>query len=157
MTRVSAPVAGFVLIDSLLALLVLALALLGLGQTIARQLAETRSTQARAVALQFIDAAAEHLAVIPASPSAPFEVAESELPPRWNGLLKAALPGAAASVFRTLSVPRQVRIAIAWPANERQMTTADAELQQEALGTTLAKDGYQCPPTFLCHVAYVSQ
>jgi type IV pilus assembly protein PilV len=146
--------AGFALIESLVALILLSLGLLGLGRLLARELAETRITNARAVALQHIDAIGESLSLNARALNTPGAPDWAELA-EWRAALGAALPGATAAVFRSTTDILQVGIAVAWPANERAMSALDAEMQAALLAVSTTNSGFACPAGFLCQVAYV--
>lgn len=179
MPRVRSRQAGFALIEAVLALLVLCVGLLGAGRLVARQLAETRTANARATAVQYIDMLGEDMAGNPlasaagkyllawdalraptadclAAPCTAPQLADFQLA-QWLASLQIALPGARATIFAPAGAPLQTGIAVAWPANERQMDDKDAALQAALLDMAVAHSGIDCPVLHLCHVAYVTR
>lgn len=167
---------GLSCIEALIALLVLSLGLLELGRLMARQLAEARNSNAHAIAVQHIAALQESMALNrPAALADAYALAwggnrvatldcdkvacdagqraDHDLA-GWRKSLRAALPSADARVFRAGAMSDEIGIAVAWPANERAMTPADAARQSALLDVTLAGSGTDCPATKVCHVVY---
>lgn len=168
---------GVGMIEAMVAAPVLAIGLLGLGHLLARQLAELRQGNARAIALQHIASLGDSLRLNAAAAQgglyalawtttrtagtdcrlaacSPSQLADHDLD-LWGRSLRAALPLAQGAVV-PLPTSGQIAIGIAWPANERAMTTADAALQAALTGVTAIATGIECPPAFLCHVGHVS-
>ncbi len=161
---------GASMIEALVALAVLCLGMLGLGQLMARQLAADRVNAARAVALQHIDLLRDSMALNTAAVRAgdyalqwtadrsasadcmavactARQIADHDLA-GWRASLRDALPGSRATVFPG-AAPGQWGIAVAWP--EMSRSSSGGSLEAPAGPPT----GVDCPPTYLCHVAYV--
>ncbi|QHI96627.1 hypothetical protein GT347_00600 [Xylophilus rhododendri] len=136
------------MVEALVALLVLCLGLLGLGQFMALQLRETRLANGRAMAMSHIDYLQAALSLNLIAP-------DNADPPEWKTLDQLGMPqdtalqGALAAVFRSAEDPAQVGIAMAWLADENAANAANALLPQ-----TL-RPGLDCPPLHLCHLVYV--
>ena len=164
------------MIEAMVAALVLAIGLLGLGHLLARQLAELRQGNARAIALQHIDALGENMRLNASAaraglyalawnvsphaatdcrlaPCSPAQLANHDLD-LWFRSLRAALPMAQGMVTAVPASP-QIAIGVAWPSNERAMTAIDAALQAALTEVTAAAVGIECPTGFLCHVGHV--
>ncbi|WPB59301.1 hypothetical protein [Xylophilus sp. GOD-11R] len=148
--------AGFGTIDSLIALLVLSLGLLGVARLMTRQLVDTRGTSQRAHALQYIAAIDDSMALHRPAPRADGSLEWDDLNNLRHGL-RSAMPGADATVFQSDTDARQVGIAITWPANQRWIPVAEAALDAAPFAVTLANSGFDCPTRRLCQVSYVSR
>lgn len=167
---------GFSMIEAMVAALVLAIGLLGLGHLLARQLVELRQGNARAIALQHIDALGENMRLnasaaqsglyalawnasrLPATDCRlascnPAQLADHDLD-LWLRSLRAALPLAQGMVTVVPASP-QIAIGVAWPANERPMTAIDAAVQAALTEVTTATTAIECPAGHLCHAAHV--
>lgn len=168
--------AGFSMIEAMVAALVLAVGLLGLGHLLARQLVELRQGNARATALQHIEALSDSMRLnasaarnglyalawnTPRSsgndcqlaPCSPAQLADRDLE-LWGRSLRAAIPLAQGTVVAIAASP-QIAIGVAWPSNERAMTAIDAALQAALTDVTAVATGIECPAGFLCHVGHV--
>lgn len=166
---------GLSLVESLVALVVLALGIMGLAGVQARMLAESRTANHRATAIGFIDDLSNRILLnrdaamansyalawsatrtavdctaTAATPCTGAQLAQSDLN-LWRLALRAALPGANARVFQSPTDPRQIGIAVAWSANER---TSDADYNLP-FAITAANSGTNCPANSICHVVYV--
>lgn len=168
---------GLSLIESLIALVVLAVGVMGLAGLQARMLVESRTANHRAVAIGFIDdlsnrmllnrdaAMANNYAMAWSDPNIlkdkndciasvciGADLAKYDLK-QWLLALNAALPNANANIFPSATDPRQIGIAVAWSANER---SKDANYKKPF---EVIKDikglGTDCPDEFICHVVYV--
>jgi len=176
MTTRPAHQSGFSMIEAMVAALVLAIGLLGLGHLLARQLVELRQGNTRAIALQHIDALGENMRLNASAARAglytlawnasrrpsidcqiaacgPGQLADHDLD-LWVRSLRAALPLAQGMVTSVPASP-QIAIGVAWPTNERAMTAIDAALQAALTDVTAATTGIDCPAGFLCHVGHV--
>ncbi|WP_168708474.1 type IV pilus modification protein PilV [Hydrogenophaga sp. PAMC20947] len=170
---------GISLIESLVALLVLALGILGLAGIQTRTLTDTRLTNARAAAIRMssdiqermkLNVEAQSLAPNPylvdfgAAAAAPvdcntaactaaqlaaFDIAQ------WKATLSTALPGGDARVFASPDDTRQFGVLVSWTNN--QSTAADADLADYvapfATNTNVA--GVACPANSLCHLTVI--
>jgi hypothetical protein len=84
----------------------------------------------------------------------PAQLAQSDLM-SWRRAVAAVFPGGQATVFNSPNDARQIGIAIAWPANERNLaSTSDQVLAAQPFSVT-PTTGVTCPATFICHVVYV--
>ena len=170
---------GVSLIESLVALLILALGVLGLAGLQAGALAQTRHANARAAAVQMAHDLLERMQMNPAvgraaagssraslyetgwgkrSEKAPdcssracnaTELAEHDLS-RWKGSWQTLLPGADARVFRSRTDPRQIGVMLGW------RDAGTTPFTQPTLAVAEGDDGdAQCPPGLTCHLVYV--
>lgn len=158
---------GLALMESLAALLVLALGINGLVWTQARHLADGRDTRARATAIVMGQDLGDRMlfnrgAVVrdgyllawgeqPAAVDCESRRCSSEELARadlaaWRTALVQALPGADASVFRFGDDPRAIGIAIAWNGST---AATDAGTP---FAVTAARHGTDCPANQRCHV-----
>lgn len=165
---------GMSLIESLIALLVLALGIMGLAGVQARLLAESRTANSRAVAIGFIDdlsnrilfnqgAAGNYVLAWGATRAAQdcrantctaTQLANSDLN-TWRTTLTQMLPGADVSVFASANDGRQLGIAVGWPANEGKLADTDSTTYNSPFAVTSATSGVACPSGLICHVVYV--
>jgi len=173
---------GLSLIESLVALLVLTLGVMGLAGVQGRMLAETRTSNARAIAVGLIDDIANRMAVnrdqamaagynfgwANAWPAgidctvAPCSNAQKAQFDRnvWLRSMVALLgPNARATVFSSPSAPGQIGIMVAWPSNEGR-SQADTGASPIDAAYTLpfqvtSGTATVCPPSSICHLVYV--
>jgi type IV pilus assembly protein PilV len=170
---------GISLMESLIALVVLALGVMGLAGIQTRFLVETRTSNYRAVAIGLIDDLNNRMLLnrnAALSNPTPYvlgwtdaataaqncvanqctgaQLAQSDLN-QWRAALAAALPGAKASVFLSPTDPRQIGIAIAWNANEGKAADTDTAKYNSPFNVTAAANGVACPANSICHFAYV--
>lgn len=167
---------GLSLIESLVALLVLALGVMGLAGVQTRILAESRTSNARAVAIGLIDDMTNRIllnrdAAIKGSYSSSWgattttqdclannctaaQLATSDLN-LWRARVSDSLPGADANIFTSPNDARQIGIAIAWTANEGAAQDADTTTYGKPFAVTTALTGVNCPANSICHVVYV--
>lgn len=169
---------GVSLIESLVALLLLALGVLGLAGLQAGTLAQARNANARAAAVQMANDLLERMQMNPlsrtpagvsasslyetawGSPSRPAtdcrsrpctgtELALHDLA-QWKQAWQTALPGADARVFRSSADPRQIGVMLGW--SDAGNTRFSQPTMPAATG-----DGAnaQCPTGFTCHLVYV--
>ncbi len=170
---------GLSLIESLVALLVLALGIMGLAGVQARMLAETRITNSRAIAVGLIDELTNrimlnrdwaitvpsgyNLAFASADPAASnctsgtctnTQMANTDLA-AWRTSVRALLgPGGQSAVFQSNTDPRQIGIMIAWPANEGKAADADTTGYSTHFGVTTGV-ATTCPAGSICHLVYI--
>jgi type IV pilus assembly protein PilV len=170
---------GISLMESLIALVVLALGIMGLAGVQTRFLAESRTANYRAVAIGLIDdlnnrlllnrnaalsnptpyalnwtdtaTAAQDCVTNPCSGA---QLAQSDLN-QWRTAVAAALPGASAKIFLSPNDSRQIGIAIAWNANEGKAADTDTSKYNSPFSVTAAANGVACPANSICHFAYV--
>lgn len=160
--------AGITMIESVTALLILALGVGGLAWTQARQLAQGRDTSARAMAMLLAHdlgnrmllnrtAAAQYRLRWGERPSASDcqgrrcsadELARSDLA-AWRTAVGQALPAGDATIFPVDGHTRRVGIAIAWPSPDHGHAPDAAPF-----AITLQDHGVDCPPAHRCHVVH---
>ncbi len=171
---------GLSLIESLIALVVLAVGVMGLAGLQARMLVESRTANHRAVAIGFIDdlsnrmllnrdaAMANNYALDwdktknkkdctadAAKQCSGADLAQSDLN-LWRLALTDALPNANANVFPSTTDSRQIGIAVAWSANERITDKTDKKYHSPFEVTKdKNKLGTDCPDKSICHVVYI--
>lgn len=169
---------GVALMEALVALVALAIGLLGLVASQARLMADSRGHAHRALAIGLIDDLANRIvlnrdaalggsydiawsATVAAqdcsnASCSPAQKAQSDLN-QWVAAVTSALPGGNATVFRSPSDPRQVGIVVAWSANEAGATAAQRNARVTALNTSFASSGSgeACPAAHLCQIVYV--
>lgn len=168
---------GVSLIESLVALLILALGVLGLAGLQAGTLAQARHANARAAAVQMANDLLERMQMNPsmgrslasesasslyeigwgeASQQAPdcrtractgTELARHDLS-EWKHAWQASLPGADARVFRSRTDPRQIGVMLGW---SHVGTTRFSQLPLPVA----QGDNAQCPTGLTCHLVYV--
>ena len=165
---------GLSMIESLVALLVLALGIMGLAGVQTRLLVESRTANHRSTAIGLIDdltnkillnrdaAIAGSYALAWSGTSAAqdcltvqctgAQLAQSDLN-LWLARVATALPGSNATVFASANDPRQFGIAVAWSSNESKASSDANYLTPFAV--TTATSGVACPANSICHVVYV--
>jgi len=170
---------GLSLIESLVALLVLALGIMGLAGVQARLLAENRSTNSRAIAVSMIDDITNRMILnrelatsggyalsladpdpVPAVDCAAAACSNNQLATfdlaRWRASVRTLLAGGRSTVFASTTDPRQMGVMIAWPANEGKGADTDTKytsIFSASVATGVA--GVSCPDGFQCHLVYV--
>ena len=170
---------GMSLIESLVALLVLALGIMGLAGVQARMLAENRTTNSRAIAVGLIDdltnrmllnrnaaltgsydvgflagAAIAAVAVNCSSVACtPDQMALSDLN-TWRTTMRSLLgPGSDSAVFRPVSDLNQIGIMIAWTANEGK--DGSGGIRDKTMFNVTSGTATDCPADSICHLVYV--
>lgn len=170
---------GMSLIESLVALLVLALGIMGLAGVQARMLAENRTTNARAVAVGLIDDLSNRMllnrnaalsgdydvdflagAAIPTvavncstATCTPNQMALSDLN-AWRTTMRSLLgPGSDSAVFRPASDLSQIGIMIAWTANEGK--DGSGGIRDKTIFNVTSGTATGCPADSICHLVYV--
>jgi type IV pilus assembly protein PilV len=167
--------AGLSLVESLVAMVILALGVAGLAWTQARLLVDGRQANARATAIMLIadlsnrmlfnqtTAAAGGYALAwgetpgthdCSAPCTGPELARSDLG-AWRLELTRALPRGNASVFRPSDDSAQIGIAVSWPALGSPVAAGDAPSFGAPFAVTPSAHGVQCPALQQCQVAYV--
>lgn len=170
---------GISLLESLIALVVLALGVMGIAGIQTRLLVESRTSNYRAIAVGLIDdlnnrvVLNRNAALVDPSPytlgwddattaaedcvtkvCTGAKLAQSDLN-QWRALVAAALPGGVASVFLSPNDPRQIGIAIGWSANESKAADVDNTKFKSPFNVTAKTAGVDCPANLICHFAYV--
>jgi type IV pilus assembly protein PilV len=169
---------GVSMIESLVALLVLALGILGLAGVQTRILVDTRTANHRAVAMGLIQDISNRMllnraetlsgsyntewnatvavhnclaANTTAAPCTSAQMRQSDLN-QWLANVRSTLPGGDARIFTSTTDPRQIGIAIAWSANESNTAPLDGN---SPLMISATNHGTDCKPNSLCHLVYV--
>jgi type IV pilus assembly protein PilV len=167
---------GISLIESLVAIVVLALGISGLALVQARMLVASRAATGHAIALALADdltnrmmfnaetARANGYALgwneqpaggdCSSAPCSGASLARADLQ-AWRSMVVSALPSGNATVFRSPADAGQVGIAIAWAMNEDARADADQAKYRKPFAVTAASHGIDCPVDSLCHVIYV--
>jgi type IV pilus assembly protein PilV len=171
---------GISLIESLVALLVLALGILGMAGLQTRSLVDTRTTNARAVAASMVDDLSERMqfntgaqllpanpylvawGVLPANPGCrpgpctPQQIAAMDLS-EWKQTLGALLPRGDAAVFQSPLDPTQIGVLIGWTDNVSDQANAAGDggrfIAPQTINTGVA--GQACPDGLICHLVYI--
>lgn len=173
---------GISLIESLIAMVVMALGILGIVGVQMRTLTDTQSGVRRAQAIRLIDDLGErlqnnpdalnNLATYTTSPGAGTDCATAACTPaqlaafdirQWRLNVAAALPGGSATVFIPKGGPRQLGVMLGW--NETRFNasgTSGTTAQTTALnaplkvtGTSAADQAMVCPDNQSCHIQYL--
>jgi len=170
---------GLSLIESLVAVLVLALGIMWLAGVQARMLAENRTTNSRAIAVSLIDDITNRMILnrelavsggyllaladatpVPAVDCAAAACSNAQLAnfdlARWRAAVGSLLNGGRSTVFASVTDSRQLGVMIAWPANEGK--GADVDTKYTAIfaqSSVTGVGGVVCPADFLCHLVYV--
>lgn len=172
---------GISLIESLIAMVVMALGILGIVGVQMRTLTDTQSGVRRAQAIRLIDDLGERLQNNPdalnnlstytTSPGASTDCAAGACTPaqlavfdirQWRLNVTAALPGGSATVFVPKGGARQLGVMIGWNetrfnssgtlGNDAQTTALNAPLK--VTGTNAAGE-LNCPDGQSCHIQYL--
>ena len=166
---------GLSLIEALVALVVLALGVMGLAGVQTRLLVESRTANHRATAIGLIDDLTNRMllnrdaaiansyalawSTTPAAQNCTTNVctgaqlAQSDLN-LWRTALN-VLPSGNARVFQSPNDARQIGIAIAWSANESSAADTDSVKYNKPFAITAALNGVDCPANAICHLVYV--
>lgn len=169
---------GLSLIESLVALLVLALGIMGLAGVQTRMLAETRTTNSRAIAVGLIDDLINRMLLnrdrvvlnngynlawgLPAAGPdcsaglcSDIQLAQSDLFV-WRTALARLLPGGDARVYQLpIADGTQFGIMIAWPANEGKVADVDSATYSAQFAVNSGDGTVACPTGSICHVVFV--
>lgn len=171
---------GISLIESLVALLVLALGILGMAGLQTRTLIESRSTNSRSIAIDMTDDLSERIQfnsgarLAPVNPylvnfgaagatpncfnasCTPAQTAQLDIA-QWKNTIAALLPGGDAAVFQLPNDNTQLGVLISWNdniANEADDAN-DGGAYRAPLTVNVPAAGLNCPPTKICHLAYI--
>ena len=176
---------GITLIESLVAIVVVALGILGILGVQLRTLADTQTGVRRAQAIRLIEDLSERTKVNPSSlgniaaytagwgsaPAAPTDCGSATCTTddlarydinRWKQLVQANLPLGDANVFvvddEATSVRRQLGVMISWRENERKKAdgTDDSDyLAAFTPNSTGTTAAVTCPANRSCHLQYI--
>lgn len=169
---------GVSLIESLVALLVLALGVLGLAGLQTRTLTETRLTNARAAAVRMVEDLNERIQLntearlLPASPyitawgpvaAAPNcvtaactaqQLAQYDIS-QWKASLNALLPGGDATVFQSPADPSQFGVLVGWNDNQSVAAVDDAAAYSAPFVIDTGVPGVGCQAGQICHLVHI--
>lgn len=172
---------GVTLLESLVAIVVTALGILGVLGVQMRTMADTQTTVRRAQAIRLIEDLGERLKVHPnalislssytndwantlsASPAndcsttacTPAQLASYDLW-AWRRLVRDSIPGADVNIFlatgeTTTENRRQLGVMLSWRENERDTSTA----YKEPISTSADGGSVSCPTGSTCHLQYI--
>jgi type IV pilus assembly protein PilV len=170
---------GFSTIEALVALVVLALGVMGLAGVQSRLLVEGRTSNSRAIAVSLVDNLADRLLLNreaaatttnyvldwSATPTAPkdcinvicsgTELAAWDLS-KWKKDVSDRLPAGDAKIFKSSADPRQTGVMIAWAQNESKAAMGAASAAYLApMNVDSGVTGVVCPMNMICHLVYV--
>lgn len=176
---------GVSLIEALVALLVLALGVMGMAGIQTRTLVESRTTNARSVAVMMADDLLDRMqanaTVRVTNPATnPYivgfndtlttadcisstcngtQLAQFDLQ-QWKTQLSQLLPGGNARVFRSTTDPAQFGVLIGWNSTQAKnegiaTTTAEATAYSNAIAVNTGINGISCPADLTCHLVYI--
>ena len=171
---------GSTLIESLVSLVILAIAVIGMLGVQVRTLMETNTAASRAQAMLLINDLSERIKANPngylalplyvfddarvasstdctAATCAPAALASFDLD-QWQTNFKATMPSAKVTTFvsqdnNAVSGSRQLGVLIGWTMREKS-TTSDY-LTHFATPTANVNTGVVCWPGYICHLAYI--
>jgi type IV pilus assembly protein PilV len=175
---------GVSLIEALVALLVLALGIMGLAGIQTQTLIDSRATNNREVAIQMTEDILERMQanreVRHSNPTPnPYEVAFNATPAnpdcfsnlcngtqmanfdlwQWKTTLGALLPGGDAQVFRSTTDTSQFGVLIAWneslAKNQADTDAADLALYTSTFAVSTNVAGAVCPANRSCHLVFI--
>lgn len=176
---------GISLIESLIAMVVMALGILGMLGVQMRTLTDTQGGVRRAQAIRLIEDLGERLQNNPdalsnlstyttepssstdcvATPCSPSQLATFDIK-NWRTAVENTLPGGKATVFVPQDSPRQLGVLIGWSENRYNQdgksrtvadTTALEKFLQDAVsgGKDATGAAVSCPVGLICHLQYV--
>lgn len=167
---------GAALMESLVALLVLAVGILGLALAQTQMLVESKGATQRALAIGLIDDLSNRMSVQRVSASLQdyalawgadpgaadcltkscddAQLVRADLH-AWRAQVLRQLPDGDAHVFAADLDPRQIGVVIAWPEADSALADADRAKYQRPFAITKDNSGVDCPSRFICHLAYV--
>lgn len=176
---------GFSLIESLVAIVVMALGIMGIIGVQMRTLTDTQGGVRRAQAIRLIEDLGERIQSNPdalnnlaaykvdfvaptgganctTSACAPADLAKSDIQ-QWYTNVTNALPGAQIAVFAPKDGPRQLGVLIGWNENQYNQSgkaataseTIEAKATLTVAGTRDDNSAIACPANFICHLQYI--
>lgn len=182
MLVISRPQRGFALIESLIAMVVMALGILGVVGVLMRTLTDTQAGVRRAQAIQLIEDLGERLQNSPdaignlstytsaptsaadcsSAACSPADLAKADIK-QWRSMVANTLPDGSATVFIPKGGSRQLGVMISWAENRFSTTgSGPTTAEKTALNTPLAVSGTDaadtaiaCSTGHLCHLQYI--
>lgn len=175
---------GVSMIEALVALLVLALGVMGMAGIQTRTLVESRTTNSRAVAIMMADDLLDRMqansTIRVTNPAAnPYVVGWTETKTvndcfsnactgtqlaefdvnQWKNGLSLLLPGGDARIFRSNTDPSQFGVLIGWSAtqakNEGEAVGAEVTTFANAITVTTGINDVTCQAGLICHLVYI--
>lgn len=175
---------GISLIESLVAIVIMALGILGILGVQMRTLTDTQAGVRRAQAIRLIEDLGEriqnnpdainNLSAYTEKPTSSTNCAANACSPsalatfdilNWRATVASSLPGGDAIVFIPQNSNRQLGVLIGWSENRysqsgKTLTTAETAelnyfLHQGASGTDSADAAVSCPVNLICHIQYI--
>lgn len=176
---------GVSLIEALVALLVLALGVLGMAGIQTRTLVESRTTNARSVAVMMADDLLDRMqtnaTIRTTNPATnPYivgfsdtltasdcmtgtcngtQLAQFDLQ-QWKAQLSQLLPGGNARIFRSTTDSTQFGVLIGWNATQAKnegmaSTTTETSAYNTAIAVNTGIASINCPSDLTCHLVYI--
>jgi type IV pilus assembly protein PilV len=169
---------GITLIESLIALVVLALGVLGLIGFQLQTLRDTRDSVGRSRAIVIVQDIAERMRINTNATAADYtsgfgnvavpnpncttatctvtQLAAFDIW-RWKSNAAAALPGGQAAIAPSATDARQYAVLVGWVENRADATASDAAARTESTKSTVVggTTGLVCPAGLTCHLVYV--
>ena len=171
---------GVSLIESLVALFILGLGILGLAGIQTRSLTETRLTNSRAAALRMTSDIQERMklnggakAIAPANPylvgfgaaaAAPVDCNAANCTPtqlaqfdlnQWKTTLAATLPGGDGSIYAIPSDANQFGVIVSWSNNQSAAAASDQATYSAPFAINTNVGGAACPAGAICHLSRI--
>lgn len=173
---------GVSLLESLVAIAVMSLGILGILGVQMRTLADTQTSVRRAQAIRLIEDLSERMKVNPnalsnmnsyrsafaATPTAATDCKTSTCTnsqlaaydiAQWKQLVKNTLPGSDAAIFivadETDGSRRQLGVMVSWRENERDTDTSATGYKTPLVAKTIGGSGVTCPANSSCHLQYL--
>ena len=137
---------GITLLESLIAMAVLAIGLLGLAGAQIRVLAELRNTVARATAVSLIDDLAHRISLNP-------EAATRHVVGNQNGGIGIEFPYALG--WESSTDRRQIGVVVAWRPISNKAEDGDVDRFNAPFKVSAASHGVNCPEGYFCHLSYI--
>lgn len=179
--RIKTAQGGISLIESLVAIGVMSLGILGILGVQMRTLADTQTSVRRAQAIRLIEDLSERMKVNPnalgnmasyasafgATPTSATDCKTSTCTGaqlavydmvQWKQSVKNMLPSADASIFLAADETdaanrRQLGVIVSWRENERDI--ADANYKTPLAASSIGTSGLTCPANSTCHIQYI--
>jgi type IV pilus assembly protein PilV len=176
---------GFSLIEAMVAIVVMALGILGILGVQLRTLTDNQTGVRRAQAVRLIEDLSERLKAnpdaignasayesswgatlstptncsvatgFPGTSCTPAQLAAYDID-RWIRSVRAALPLGDAAIFISPSDTRELGVMIAWRANERGDSASDSAYTSVFAPASTGGAAINCPAGKICHLQYIS-
>lgn len=171
---------GVSLIESLVALFILGVGILGLAGIQTRSLTETRLTNSRAAAIRMTSDIQERMklnggakSIVPANPylvgfgaaaAAPVNCNTASCTPtqlaqfdvnQWKTTLAATLPGGDGSIYAIPNDVNQFGVMVSWSDNQSAAAAADQATYSAPFAINTNVGGAACPAGAICHLSRI--